>query len=99
MRIDSAIRFRPSRNAAPAKRENMNLFARGAVIQIQTLAVRTMLKVKICSCRLECEEIELADGNTVYACVECASYAEHYEARLAVMEEKPLTRRRPRPGK
>jgi hypothetical protein len=52
-----------------------------------------MPKLKICTCRIECEEIRLADGSTVFVCVACDSYAETLDGRLAVMEERRLTRR------
>ena len=55
-----------------------------------------MPRLKICTCRIECEEIRLADGSSVFVCVECASYAETLEGRLVTMEEKRL--RRPTPN-
>ena len=55
-----------------------------------------MPKLKICTCRIECEEIRLADGSTVFVCVTCDSYAETLDGRLAVMEVKRLARRRPK---
>ncbi len=55
-----------------------------------------MTKLKICVCRIECEEITLADGSTVIVCVECDSYAETADGRLAIMEHRHLTRRKPK---
>lgn len=94
MRIDSRRVEAPRR----VRRENVNLFAKDAVIQILTLTVRTMPRhttsLKICTCRIECEEIRLADGSAVFVCVTCDSYAETLEGRLVVMEERRLTQRR-----
>ena len=54
-----------------------------------------MPRLKICTCRIECEEIKLADGSTVFVCVECDAYAETFEGRLVTMEEKQLRRGTP----
>jgi hypothetical protein len=96
VRYREANRFGLSRNAAPPGTRNAELFACCAVFWIQTIVVRTMPKLKMCTCRIECEEIKLADGSSVIVCVTCETYAERLDGRLAVMEERHLTRRRPR---
>lgn len=55
-----------------------------------------MPKLKICTCRLQCEEIGLADGSTVFVCVACDAYAETPEGRLVAMADKRLPRRKQR---
>jgi hypothetical protein len=49
----------------------------------------------MCTCRIECEEVRLADGSTVFVCVTCETYAETADGRLVAMADRRLTRRSP----
>ena len=53
-----------------------------------------MTKLKMRAFRIECEEITLADGSTVFVCVTCETWAEAHHARPLTMMRKPLARRR-----
>ena len=55
---------------------------------------RLKTSLKICTCRIECEEVRLADGSAVFVCVTCESYAETHDGRLVAMQEQHLGRRR-----
>jgi hypothetical protein len=52
----------------------------------------------VCNCRLECEQIELADGTSLLLCVGCETYAERadHRGRLVRFEDGPLTPKRRR---
>jgi hypothetical protein len=49
----------------------------------------------MCTCRIECEEISLADGSTVFVCVTCETWAETSDGRLVAMATRRVARRPP----